>query len=193
MSVKKASRMVQPKSSWTPEGEGTAHAPRSHGGLSYTSIVKHLVAQGVPQGKAERAALTYAAPDAPTVRMKRVRSPEKKAFDFAALKFKLLCKANGLPVPVTEHKFAAHMQPPRQWRFDFAWVNVDEPGGVALEVEGGIYTNGRHVRGKGYEGDMAKYSTAAAMGWKVIRVSPRALCTDATVELIKQAMEITHA
>ena len=43
-----------------------------------------------------------------------------------------------LPEPEREYIFA----PPRRWRFDFRW-----PGHMlAVEVEGGVYTNGRHNR-----------------------------------------------
>jgi hypothetical protein len=36
------------------------------------------------------------------------------------------------------------------------------------EVEGGVWTCGRHVRGRGYEGDCEKYSEAALRGWCVL-------------------------
>lgn len=69
-----------------------------------------------------------------------------------------------LPPPLQEFRFAA----PRRWRFDYAWLSAK----VALEVEGGIWTGGRHTRGKGFLGDMEKYNTATVMGWRVLRVTP---------------------
>lgn len=69
-----------------------------------------------------------------------------------------------LPEPVKELRFS----PPRRWRFDYAW----EAGKVALEVEGGVWTGGRHTRGKGFLADMEKYNTATVMGWRVLRVTP---------------------
>jgi very-short-patch-repair endonuclease len=75
--------------------------------------------------------------------------------------FALHLRANGLPVPVREHRF----HPVRKWRFDFAW-----PGRmIAVEVEGGTWTRGRHTRGAGYERDTEKYNTATEYGWKVYR------------------------
>ena len=69
---------------------------------------------------------------------------------------------NDLPVPEVEYKF----HPKRGWKFDFAW-----PGAlVALEIEGGHWIGG-HV-GKRYEKDLEKYN-AAAVRWRVIRVTPR--------------------
>jgi very-short-patch-repair endonuclease len=40
---------------------------------------------------------------------------------------------------------------------------------LAVEVEGGMWTRGRHVRGEGYEGDCEKYNAAVLGGWRVLR------------------------
>lgn len=68
--------------------------------------------------------------------------------------------------------------PGRKWRFDYAlgdfavngrdWI----PGKTAIEIEGGIWNNGAHVRGKHFLSDAEKYNTAAALGWKVFRFTP---------------------
>lgn len=71
------------------------------------------------------------------------------------------CKAIGLPAPTLEHRFA----PPRRWRFDLAWPDRK----LYAEVDGGIWTNGRHVRGKGYEADCEKIAMAAILGWRGFR------------------------
>lgn len=60
----------------------------------------------------------------------------------------------------------ARFHPERKWRFDFLL-----PGKVAVEIEGAIFANGRHTRGKGYQGDLDKYNQATAMGYKVFRFS----------------------
>lgn len=62
---------------------------------------------------------------------------------------------------VREHRF----HPPRKWRFDVAFLDAK----VAVELEGGIWTRGRHVRPKGYKNDMEKYNAAQADGWVVLR------------------------
>lgn len=46
---------------------------------------------------------------------------------------------------------------------------------IALEIEGGLYVAGRHVRGAAYEADLVKYAEALALGYRVLRVSPRQL------------------
>lgn len=69
----------------------------------------------------------------------------------------------GLPLPKTEYCF----HPDRKYRFDFAWPEYM----IALEVEGGTYTGGRHVTPSGFEKDCEKYNDAACLGWSVIRVT----------------------
>lgn len=70
-------------------------------------------------------------------------------------------KALGGPVLVPEHRFLVN----RQWRFDFALPHLC----VAIEVEGGQWTNGRHTRGAGFAADCEKYNAAAIAGWRVFR------------------------
>ena len=74
--------------------------------------------------------------------------------------FALQCRAMKLE-PVRELKF----HPVRKWRFDFAFPDRM----VAVECEGGVWTQGRHTRGSGVVADMEKYNEAACMGWSVFR------------------------
>ncbi|HCQ9956913.1 TPA: DUF559 domain-containing protein [Acinetobacter baumannii] len=62
-----------------------------------------------------------------------------------------------------EYKF----HPKRKWRADFLITGTK----ILIEVEGGIWSGGRHTRGKGYIGDMEKYNSAAMMGFTVLRFS----------------------
>jgi very-short-patch-repair endonuclease len=66
--------------------------------------------------------------------------------------------ADDLPEPATEYRF----HPRRKWRFDVAWPDAQ----VYVELHGGAYSNGRHVRGAGLEGDLEKANAAAVMGWR---------------------------
>jgi len=75
----------------------------------------------------------------------------------------LLIEAEGLPEPEREWRFHAT----RRWRFDFAWPEQR----VAVEVQGGIWTHGRHTRGIGYQRDCSKYNEAQLMGWRVLLVT----------------------
>ncbi|WP_151833584.1 DUF559 domain-containing protein [Acinetobacter ursingii] len=62
-----------------------------------------------------------------------------------------------------EYKF----HPERKWRADFLITGTK----ILVEVEGGIWSGGRHTRGKGFIADMEKYNAAAVMGFKVLRFS----------------------
>lgn len=85
-----------------------------------------------------------------------------------------------MPAPVPEHRFHPH----RRWRTDYAWPDRK----LALEVEGGIWTQGRHTRGAGFLADLEKYNTLTAMGWRLLRVTPQQLLTADTLELVERAM-----
>jgi hypothetical protein len=85
-----------------------------------------------------------------------------------------------IPKPELEFVF----DPTRKWRFDFAWPSDK----IALEVEGGVWSGGRHTHPSGFIKDIEKYNRAAYLGWRVFRCTPRDLCTMETVKLIKQSM-----
>ena len=89
-------------------------------------------------------------------------------------------KAAKLPQPLREYRFAL----PRRWRFDLAFL----PHKVAVEVEGGVWTHGRHTRGAGYEADCEKYSEAALLGWKVLRVTGRMVQNGKALALLERAL-----
>lgn len=80
---------------------------------------------------------------------------------YAQMPFGNLLLAYKLPLPETEYRF----HPKRRWRFDYAWPEHK----VAVEYEGLVSRKSRHVTLTGYTKDCEKYSTAAVMGWKVIR------------------------
>ena len=95
--------------------------------------------------------------------------------------FKAL-KENNIPLPITEYQF----HPTRKWRFDYYW----QQNKFALEVEGGVWTGGRHIRGTGFIKDMEKYNSAAIMGFRIIRTVPNELTSESTIRMIKQLINI---
>lgn len=99
--------------------------------------------------------------------------------------FALHCRAEKLE-PVREHIFDPH----RKWRFDFAFLDTDKGIKLAVEIEGGVWTNGRHSRGAGMESDMEKYAEAAVMGWRVLRFSTQMVLSgyaiDCVLRIIRQ-------
>lgn len=87
----------------------------------------------------------------------------------------------GLDHFVREHRF----HPKRRWRFDFAWL----PEMLAVEVEGGVFSRGRHTRGSGFVEDCEKYAEAAILGWTVIRVPTSWATSGKAFRLIVRWME----
>lgn len=115
----------------------------------------------------------------------------------------------GLPRAVAEHRFC----PGRKWRFDYAFPaqskaqglkpkvsraaapaldvsleTKDCPGGVAIEVQGGIWTRGRHTRGAALVKEWEKLNTAAALGWRVLYCAPGGELSRDFVQLLEQAL-----
>lgn len=82
---------------------------------------------------------------------------------------------------VPEYKF----HPTRKWRFDFAWPENK----IAMEVEGGVWTGGRHTRGAGFLKDCEKYNAAASLGWRIFRFTPKQIRRLEHVPVILEAIK----
>lgn len=92
--------------------------------------------------------------------------------------FALLLSTTELPPYEREYKFAREIVGDgpgiRQrlkdagladWRLDFAWPEHK----IAVEIEGGVFIRGRHVRGKGFVKDAEKYNALVLDGWRLLR------------------------
>lgn len=99
-----------------------------------------------------------------------------------AAAFLALCRQEGIGGPWREVSFA----PGRRFRFDYGWPLQK----VALEVNGGVWTQGRHTRGAGYIRDMEKMNLAALNGWRVLQVTPQQLCTPETIAMLREALKV---
>jgi very-short-patch-repair endonuclease len=89
-------------------------------------------------------------------------------------------RAAGVPDPKREYKFHAT----RKWLFDFCWPDRR----LAVEVEGGIYSGGRHVRGDGFQKDVEKYNTAALDGWTLLRFTSAMIKSGEALAQIEAAL-----
>ena len=78
-----------------------------------------------------------------------------------------------------EQEFQFHTT--RKWRADFHIKNTK----LLIEVEGGIWSGGRHTRGKGYIGDMEKYNAATMMGYQVLRFSTEQVTSGFAIKQIE--------
>lgn len=91
--------------------------------------------------------------------MKHKISYLEEAFERAILRF-------SIPQPVREFKFYC-------WRFDYAWVAHK----VFVEIDGGTFNGGDHVRGRGYQRDCKKNNKAQIEGWAVLRADREMVST----------------
>jgi hypothetical protein len=82
----------------------------------------------------------------------------------------------GGPELEREHRF----HPGRKWRFDFCHL----PTKIAFELEGGVYTRGRHTRPTGFTEDCKKYNAATLLGYVVFRLTGDMLQPDDLDRLI---------
>ena len=90
-------------------------------------------------------------------------------------------KAVGLK-PEREYRF----YPKRKWKSDFAFP-VQK---VLVECEGGHWTAGRHVRGKGFENDCEKYNMAAELGYIVLRYTSKTIKSGEAVAQIERVVKL---
>lgn len=100
--------------------------------------------------------------------------------------FQQVCKTYRLPEPIPEFMF----HPDRKWRCD--WFFEANGRRVALEVEGGIHTGGRHTRAAGFKGDIEKYNALSMRGIFLIRVTPDSLMSTSTFTSLKAVLYGNH-
>ena len=81
-----------------------------------------------------------------------------------------------------EREFRFH--PSRRWRFDFSFPEQF----VAVEVEGGVYSGGRHTRGKGFEDDCEKYNAAVEAGFVVLRYTSKTIKSGEAIAQIERVL-----
>jgi len=95
--------------------------------------------------------------------------------------FALHIRAEKLPPVEREYMFHGE----RKWRLDFAWPDQR----IAVEIEGGLHSGGRHTRAKGYQEDITKYNEAVAAHWAVFRFSTSDVMSGRAIEFIKRVFE----
>jgi hypothetical protein len=90
------------------------------------------------------------------------------------------CRQVELPDPTPELRFDAR----RRWRFDLAWPEQR----IAAECHGSTWTNGRHVRGDGFEGDRRKMNAAQLQGWRVFEFTRAMIDSGEAVDTLADAI-----
>ncbi len=102
----------------------------------------------------------------------------REALELAMLQqFRALGLTRGLQ---RQHRF----HPTRQWRFDFAFPACK----LAIEVDGGTWTNGAHSRGAGIARDCEKLAAAVIDGWSVMRATTNQVKDGTAAGWVEQAL-----
>jgi hypothetical protein len=89
----------------------------------------------------------------------------------------------GVPEPEFEYRF----DPKRKWRFDLAWPDV-LIGKLYIEIQGGLFSGGRHTQGAALLREYEKINRASVLGWRGLFVTPQQLLTKQTVDMVRACL-----
>lgn len=98
--------------------------------------------------------------------------------DAMAARFEALWGLLNGPALEKEYRF----DKTRRWRFDYAHL----PSRIAVEIHGGVWSGGRHVRGGGFLRDREKMNAAQLLGWKVIELGTGQITAEHLEPVIKE-------
>ena len=108
---------------------------------------------------------------------KAQREAEKRKLRDALI---LRLKAHKIRLPIFEYQF----DPDRRWRMDMAWPRDR----LLVELHGGIYTQGRHVRPIGFEKDREKMNAGQLAGFRVLEFTMKMITSGYAERAIAQAL-----
>ena len=80
---------------------------------------------------------------------------------------------------ITDWQREYRFDPVRMWRLDFAWPMVK----LGIEIHGGSFSGGRHVRGLGFAKDCEKMNALTLAGWRTLVY---------TTEQVKAGVALQH-
>jgi hypothetical protein len=92
----------------------------------------------------------------------------------------------GYPPPIREYRMPG--LDGEEFRYDLAWPMQK----LAVEIHGGTYTGGRHVRGRGFAVDRKKMNSAQLQGWMVLEVPSEQVAKkqiNKTIEMVWAALQ----
>lgn len=136
------------------------------------AISAYLRGQGKGEGAGRSSAGRLKAPTQDSSSRKTSRLEDR---------FALQVMASGLPMPDRE----VRLIPGRRFRSDFVWPDAR----IVVEVDGGIWSGGRHTTGAGYTRDAEKNNLLTLAGWRVFHVTRGHIRSGQAVEWLRQAME----
>lgn len=89
--------------------------------------------------------------------------------------------SSGFPRPTREFHFLSG----RRYAADFAWVDYN----LLVEIEGGVWSGGRHTRGKGFTEDCRKYNLAQIEGYDVLRFTAEMVESGEALDCLRKWFE----
>ena len=130
---------------------------------SLADLRKHSTGEWtVVDADAQRPPIALTATEAAALGMTGDAAPLEHDTNPLAAKFEHLWRMWDGPELTKEYRFHPH----RKWRADYALIDAK----VLIELEGGLYGNGRHNRAGGYLADIEKYNAASMLGFVVLRL-----------------------
>ena len=127
--------------------------------FSATEVQKILAQEGYGEIKENN----EPRPEPPPAKAMREKLERKAKGNKLAAEFEQVWRALGGPVLDTEVQFAVG----RKWRMDYCHL----ASRTAIEIEGGVWSKGRHTRPQGFLNDCEKYNNAALLGYTVFRLA----------------------
>lgn len=92
--------------------------------------------------------------------------------------FRLIKDNPFMPDPVEEFKF----HPVRKWRVDICWPDQK----LAVEIEGGVWSCGRHIHPTGFMNDKEKYNMLSIFGYHLLRFTPQEIESCEAYDVIRE-------
>lgn len=91
---------------------------------------------------------------------------------------------------ITDFETEVRFVPSRRWRADIVFFSPDgERPGLLVEVQGGVYSGGRHSAGRGQERDFEKLNAAQIDGgFMVLQFGPSQIRSGEALDTIKRAL-----
>jgi hypothetical protein len=91
-----------------------------------------------------------------------------------------MLKVEGLLPVKQQYRF----HPERKWAADFCWPEHK----LILELQGGTWNNGAHVRGKRFEQDCEKFNEATLLGYRTLLATTDMVHDGRAVNQVRRAL-----
>lgn len=94
--------------------------------------------------------------------------------------FLFQCLKIGLWTPERNYRF----HPIRRWEIDFAWPDRK----IGIEIQGGVWNQGKHGRGSGIVKDMEKHNALMELNWRVWLFTPKQVKSGEAIKYMEKVI-----